>query len=117
MKIRPLFYFFALLLSVQVFAGRVDTLAIYSPEMNKTIHSTVVVPEAYYEIKESRFPVLYLLHGYSGDYLSWINLVPRLKDYVDEFKMIVVAPDGGYDSWYLDSPVNEEVRYETFYTK
>jgi S-formylglutathione hydrolase FrmB len=26
---------------------------------------------------------------------------------------MIVCPDGGYDSWYLDSPVDTSVRYET----
>jgi S-formylglutathione hydrolase FrmB len=31
--------------------------------------------------------------------------------------MILVCPDGGYDSWYLDSPVDSTVKYDTHIAK
>jgi len=31
--------------------------------------------------------------------------------------ILFVSPDGGYDSWYFDSPVDSSVRYETFMSK
>ncbi len=98
------------------FCGHVDTLQIYSPAMHKEIPCVVIAPDQYDE-RAVPYPVLYLLHGYSGNYLNWITQVPKLKDYVDEFQMIVVCPDGGYNSWYFDSPIDSSVRYESFMTK
>ncbi len=101
---------------LQGICGHVDTLQIYSPKMHKEVPCVVIVPDEYNQL-EVKYPVLYLLHGYSGNYLNWITQVPKLKDYVDEFQMIVVCPDGGYNSWYFDSPMDSSVRYESFMTK
>jgi S-formylglutathione hydrolase FrmB len=93
-------------------AGYVDTARIYSPSMKKTISASVVVPDTY-KNSNNPYPVVYLLHGYSGNYRDWVNLVPQLTSYVDQFKCIVVCPDGGYSSWYWDSPIDENFKYET----
>jgi S-formylglutathione hydrolase FrmB len=94
-------------------AASVDTVSIYSRAMHKSSKCVVILPESY-KNNANRFPVVYLLHGYSGDYSNWIQKVPGLKSYVDEFQLIVVCPDGNYDSWYLDSPVDSTLRYETY---
>lgn len=93
-------------------AGYVDTARIYSPSMKKTISASVVVPDEY-KNSNNPYPVVYLLHGYSGNYRDWVNLVPQLTSYVDQYKCIVVCPDGGYSSWYWDSPIDENFKYET----
>lgn len=45
-------------------AQTVDTIAVYSPSMNKEIKSVVILPEGYDKGKD--YPVLYLLHGYGA---------------------------------------------------
>lgn len=116
MKKILIFLFLFPLTYVNGYCGHVDTLQIYSPAMHKEVPCVVIVPDRY--IKTStQYPVLYLLHGYSGNYLDWVTRVPKLTDYVDEYNMIVVCPDGGYDSWYFDSPIDSSVRYESFMTK
>jgi len=93
-------------------AGQVDTLDIYSPAMHKTTRCLVLKPDNY-TVMGDPYPVLYLLHGYSGNYTGWLSEAPQLLESVDALQMIVVCPDGGYDSWYLDSPVDSTVRYGT----
>lgn len=93
-------------------AGQVDTLDIYSPAMHKTTRCLVLKPDNY-TVMGDPYPVLYLLHGYSGNYTGWLSEAPQLLESVDALQMIVVCPDGGYDSWYLDSPVDSTVRYAT----
>lgn len=108
---------FLLSLTVQlVQASYVDTARIFSRAMNKTISATVVIPDSY-KTSQQRFPVVYLLHGYSGNYRDWINLVPQLSSYADIYNCIVVCPDGGYSSWYWDSPMDSTFKYETHITK
>ena len=101
-----------LFLSLSAFSAKVDTVTTYSPSMQKDIRAVVITPEAYNE--EEEFPVVYLLHGYSGNYRSWIEGVPELKEYADRFGLIIVCPDGNYGSWYLDSPKLKESKYETY---
>ncbi len=108
-----------LLLLVTLFLATVtqaavtDTVSIYSKSMKKDIKCVVIAPGKG-KLKKGSFPVVYLLHGYSGNYSNWITLVPELKKYADEFDMIIVCPDGHYSSWYFDSPIDSSMRYETF---
>lgn len=91
----------------------VDTLTIFSSAMQKDIKTAVVLPEGYSE-KADPYPVIYLLHGYSGNYASWVKDFPQVSDFADLYGIIVVGVDGGYSSWYFDSPVDTTFRYETF---
>jgi S-formylglutathione hydrolase FrmB len=73
----------------------------------------VVLPKSYKK-HNTRYPVVYLLHGYSGDYSDWIKKAAIIKDYADEFRLIIVCPDGHYNSWYVDSPIDSAIKYETY---
>ena len=46
-------------------SAEVDTVHIFSQSMNKHISAIVVVPDTY-KSTDSKLPVVYLLHGYSG---------------------------------------------------
>lgn len=107
--------FILIAISVQhvVKAASADTINIYSNSMHKYSKCVVILPESY-KNDQNRFPVVYLLHGYSGDYSDWIKKAPQIKQYVDEFQLIIVCPDGHYNSWYVDSPVDSTIRYGTF---
>jgi S-formylglutathione hydrolase FrmB len=113
---RSLFSILALLYSFSIAAARVDTLEVFSPSMNKFSRCLVLVPESYTS-NATHLPVLYLLHGYSGNYTSWMGTAPQLLEVVETYQLMVVCPDGGYDSWYLDSPVDSTVRYATYITQ
>ncbi len=102
-----------LILSVALFAGNVDTISIYSSVMQKDIKCIVITPQSYKK-KNNNFPVVYLLHGFSGNYSNWIKKVPELKEYADTYNMMIVCPDGGYSSWYFDSPIDNTYQYESF---
>ncbi len=60
----PFFLFFGLTSR----AGRVDTLQVESTAMHRSFKCVVVTPDRYDSTTTERFPVLYLLHGYSGNY-------------------------------------------------
>ncbi len=97
-------------------AARVDTVSIYSNAMHKEMKCVVISPTVLQE-KTISLPVVYLLHGWSGNYSNWIMKVPELKKYADEYKLLIVCPDGHYSSWYFDSPVDSTMRYETYIGK
>jgi predicted alpha-1,2-mannosidase len=90
----------------------VDTVMTYSPSMHKEIRAVVVKPSDYGQ--GGVYPVVYLLHGYSGNYGDWINKVAAIKEYADRWKLLIVCPDGNFSSWYFDSPVDSSLRYETY---
>jgi S-formylglutathione hydrolase FrmB len=93
------------------FAARVEIHEIYSDAMKKPIPATFVTPDSY-EDGERAYPVVYLLHGYSGDHGQWLAISP-LEALADRHNIIIACPDGGYGSWYFDSPADPAFRYET----
>jgi S-formylglutathione hydrolase FrmB len=109
-------FFQLLFLGLFCFGKNVDTVNIYSNAMHKQIKAVVIKPDSY-KSKNKKFPVLYLLHGYSGNYSNWITKVPELKTYSNTYQMLIVCPDGDYDSWYFDSPIDSSSRYETYISK
>ncbi len=100
--------------SVTIFANaaNVDTVSIYSTCMHKNIKCVVITPSKY-NTDTAHLPVLYLLHGYSGNYSDWVLKAPDLLQSIDENGFIVVCPDGAYGSWYFNSPVDTTMKYET----
>lgn len=96
----------------QLQAQRVDTVSVYSQAMKREIKNVVILPSGYEQ--GETYPVVYLLHGFGNRYDSWVkHTKPALPALASERGMIIVCPDGGR-SWYWDSPVNPEVRFETF---
>jgi S-formylglutathione hydrolase FrmB len=64
----------------------------------------IALPEKY-ESSTDRYPVLYLLHGYSSNYLAWNRLgAPK---YARAYDLIVVMPDAG-NSWYANWAKSDE---------
>ena len=93
-------------------AATVDTVLTYSPSMRKEIKAVVIKPERY--AKAGQLPVVYLLHGYSGNYADWIKNAQSIRLYADQLNLMIVCPDGNYGSWYFDSPVDTTWKYETY---
>jgi S-formylglutathione hydrolase FrmB len=107
------FPFFVLLITTISQAATVDTVSIYSQAMRVAYSCVVIKPDTYRKAKKE-FPVVYLLHGWTGKYSDWIKKVPQIKKYVDQLQILIVCPDGGYASWYFDSPIDSTMRYETY---
>ena len=116
MRIRILFIFAIAFQSVFGYSQEIDTVLVHSPLMNKEVNNLVILPESYALNYTGRYPVLYLLHGYSGDHLSWLKIKPSLSKLASNFNMIIVCPDG-QNSWYWDSPKNPDSQYETYVSK
>jgi len=106
---------FALFLQLSGQAAIVDTVSIPSKAMGKTFKCVVIMPDNY--VKESdkskRYPVVYLLHGYGGWYSNYVTRLPDIIKYADQYQFIIVTPEGK-DSWYLDSPVDDSMKFETY---
>jgi S-formylglutathione hydrolase FrmB len=97
-------------------SGTIDTVTIQSNTLKKETKVLVISPTNSANKKES-YPVVYLLHGYGGDYKQWNNVAPQLQYQADLHKIIFVCPDGGKGSWYFDSPIDSAIRYESYITK
>lgn len=112
MKTRVILLTFLLCLAAMTMqAARVDTVMVNSPSMKKDVKVVYVVPDK--AIDKKACPVVYLLHGHGGNARSWIELKPNLPQIADEMGFIFVCPDGK-NSWYWDSPIKTDYRYETF---
>ena len=102
-----------LLIGLKGYCAKVDTVTTHSAAMNRDIKSVVITPDGYNDSKQN-YPVVYLLHGYSDSYKSWVSKVPSIINLADQYHVIIVCPDGGYAGWYLDSPEKPKMRYETY---
>ena len=94
-------------------AAKVDTVQVFSASMNKNIKTCVIVPDNYKKSKK-KFPVVYLLHGYSGNYATWVKSFKQIGEHVDKYGFIVIGVDGNFSSWYFDSPIDPNFKYETY---
>ena len=114
LKILPftIFLFFVFLVK----GAKIDTLTIKSKVLKRETKVLIISPTNSGDYDE-RYPVIYLLHGYGGDHMSWIGVAPQLKNQADQQKIIFVCPDGGKGSWYFDSPIDSSIRYESYITK
>lgn len=77
----------------------------------------VILPESYATSEDKEYPVVYILHGYDGDYTSWLTLTePKLDSLASHYDMIFVLPDGR-DSWYWDAPADPKLKMESFFVE
>src|SRR5215471_12730833 len=106
--------FAALVFTVPALAqtGSIETVQYHSNLINATLPYTVVLPPDYRRSKTTRYPVLYLLHGWSGHYTDWITRT-NVADYAAHYQMILVMPEGN-NSWYTDSADVASDKYETY---
>ncbi len=93
-------------------ASVIDTITTYSNIMNKSIKAVVIKPNNYDTI--TQLPTIYLLHGYSDNYSGWVNKAKTVSKLADLYNVLIVCPDGGFSSWYWDSPIDSTYKYETY---
>ena len=110
-KLRYTLFLVLLFFSAQ--AAQVDTIQVFSASMNKNIKTCVIVPDNYKKSKK-KFPVVYLLHGYSGNYGTWVKSFKEVSQQVDRYGFIAIGVDGNYSSWYFNSPIDPTFKYETY---
>ncbi len=118
---RRLCYIFslAMLCSTLSYAAKVDTVEIPSAAMNKTYKAAIAFPDAYTTSKKD-FPVLYLLHGGFGHFNDWLLKTPDkmlVRNLADQYNIIIVMPEGEIFSYYIDSPVDPNSKFETYIIK
>src|SRR5438105_2932070 len=76
----------------------VKTVEFEAKSVGRKMKYSITLPEKY-ETTTDRYPVLYLLHGFTSNYTAWAHLgAPR---YARAYDLIVVMPDVG-NSWYAN---------------
>lgn len=97
-----------------------ESLEMKSQILGKTVKYNVYFP-ADYETSQRRYPVLYLLHGYTDNETAWIQfgeanrIADRLSKSEDIADMLIVMPDAGV-SWYINS-ADGKTMYDDFFVK
>jgi putative tributyrin esterase len=92
-------------------AARVETVQFHSAVIGKTLPYNVILP-ADYRVSATRYPVVYLLHGWAGHYSDWVTRT-NIADYAAQYRIIVVMPEGN-NGWYTDSESAATDKYETY---
>ena len=76
--------------------------------------TVLIVKPASSLLHTKKFPAVIMLHGWSGNYKGWNQMV-NLQKYADDYQFVIICPDGFYDSYYLNSPVVANSQYESFF--
>lgn len=116
---KKLFTTLCVFIGMQAIAGNVDTVEMKSTYLKKTTKFVVIQPANQNKQlnPQERYPVVYLLNGYDGNYAQWSQTAPQLANTADNLKIIFIYPDGGKSSWYFDSPIDSSIQYESYITK
>ena len=80
------------------FAAKVEYIDFQSESMQKSVPVSVILPDAYETDANVRFPVVFALHGHSGESKNFYQARPGglLPNLADQYGFIAVCPDGGY---------------------
>lgn len=84
----------------QAQTSRLREDSVQSAALGRQVKYRVLVPQGY-DASLQRYPVLYLLHGLTGDYRDWTTKT-NLAEYSRPLPLIIVMPDGG-NSWYTNA--------------
>jgi S-formylglutathione hydrolase FrmB len=95
-------------------AVRVETIQLASAMLGKTLPYRVLLPPGYGLVtsRGTRYPALYLLHGWGGHYDSWLANT-SLARYASEHRLIVVMPEGE-NGWYTDGADASAGKHESY---
>ena len=93
--------------------SRAQDGAFHSQSLGREVRYRVLLPRNYEG--GGRFAVLYLLHGWHGDYLNW-DTRTGLEDYAQNLPMLIVMPDAA-DSWYTNSVAVRADKFEDYIAK
>ncbi|HEV7891616.1 MAG TPA: alpha/beta hydrolase family protein [Pyrinomonadaceae bacterium] len=96
-------------------AVRVETIQLTSRLTGRAMPYDVVLPPGYGLVtsRGTRYPVLYLLHGWGGHHDSWIKNT-NLKQYAAEHRLIIVTPEGE-NGWYTDGAGDTANKFESYF--
>ena len=94
--------------------SRIQDRVFQSEALGRQMHYRILLPKGYFE-SDRYYPVLYLLHGWHGDYQNWSTLT-NLASYAENLPIIIVMPDAE-DSWYVDSATVPQDKFEQYMVK
>ena len=91
---------------------RVQDVKFFSKTLQREMPYRVVLPRDYFTT-EIRYPVLYLVHGYTGHYRSF-EAHSNLTRYLERYQLIVVSIEAE-NSWLVNSATNPKEKWEDYF--
>ena len=122
MKKNILFFTFFILCCQCAFAQSMvkESLSFHSDKLGTDVRYSIYLPDGY-NYSERKYPVLYLLHGWTDDETSWLQMgeVQKIADETIQkgksTAVVIVMPDAS-DTWYINSYDNK-ILYEDMFFK
>ncbi len=96
-------------------AAEVTTLKLNSKLMAREMPYRLILPPDYKSKPEQRHPVIYLLHGLTGNNTNWTTFT-KLSRYSLKHNFIIVTPEGA-NGWYSDSVATPNDKFESCIVK
>lgn len=95
-------------------ANRIESHRLASKLTGREMPYRVIVPEGYSDRAnaQTRYPVIYLLHGLFGHFDNWTDKT-KIDEFSRTYKFIIVTPEGA-DGWYTDSVSAPADKYESY---
>src|SRR5947208_3593957 len=96
---RLILFLVLFLVPVSVYAQRdppTNTVELKSALLGRTVGYRILYPVKYYaaDKRDTRFPVLYLLHGLTGHSNDWLEKT-RVAGYATHYDLFIVMVEGG----------------------
>jgi len=100
-----------------VYAQRVPPVGeieLKSALLGRTISYRILYPATYQypENRERRYPVVYLLHGVTGESANWLQRT-GVAQYAMQHDLLIVMVEGA-NGWYTDSATKPADKYESY---
>lgn len=105
---------FAATLAVAAAAPSTVDHKFMSASLQRSMPYRVILPDSYGS-GTTRYPVLYLLHGYGGAFSNWTERT-KIVEHAAGKQLIIVMPDGA-NSWYVDRANQASDAWESYLTK
>ena len=99
----------------EVRSNKVEERQLKSKLMARDMPYRVILPAKYSTKSNERFPVIYLLHGLTGNYKNWVDKTD-VEQFGVGYDFVIVTPDGN-NGWYTDSVVAPNDKFESYIVK
>ncbi len=99
---------------------RMWDLTFSTPALAQPTTVRVLLPEGFDPSAETRYPMLFLLHGGAANYTSWTAQGGIAHILTEDLPLITVMPDAGRSAWYTDwynNGLGGQPMWETYHIK
>lgn len=103
--------FLSVLIFTGVSRGEIHQVKVPTAVLADSNRTIIATPATYDAQRSVRYPVILMLHGWSGDETQWKNDAD-LQALANRYDLLLVLPDGGYDGWWADSQTQPRRNYE-----